>query len=137
MNKRGSIVIIDDDIDDHEILQEIFRELDLPNEIKYFESVSSALDYLALGQTEPFIIISDLHLHEVDGFHLQDQIKNNEAICRKCIPLVFVTTGTTKENLAKAYRSSAQGIFYKPPQYEKWKSLLKSIYDYWQDAITP
>jgi CheY-like chemotaxis protein len=137
MNKRGSIVIIDDDVDDHDILQEIFKELDLPNEIKYFEAVKHAIDYLALNQTEPFIIISDLHLHEVDGFHLQDQIKSNDEISRKCIPLIFVTTGTTKENLARAYRSSAQGIFYKPPEYDKWKSLLKDIYDYWQDAITP
>ena len=27
MNKKGSIVVIDDDVDDHEILQEIFKEL--------------------------------------------------------------------------------------------------------------
>ena len=137
MNKKGSIVVIDDDVDDHEILQEIFTELNLPNEIKYFGVVQSALDYLSLHQTEPFIIISDLHLQEIDGLQLLEKIKNNEEISRKCIPLIFVTTGTTKENLTKVYRSSTQGIFYKPPQYDKWKSLLKDIYDYWQDAITP
>ena len=43
MNKKGSIVVIDDDVDDHEILQEIFEELNLPNEIKYFNDVQSAL----------------------------------------------------------------------------------------------
>jgi CheY-like chemotaxis protein len=137
MNKTGSIVIIDDDVDDHEVLQEIFKELDLPNEIKYFESIQSALQYLALDDTDPFIIISDLHLHEVNGFQLRERIANNEEISRKCIPLVFVTTGTTKENIAKAYRSSVQGLFYKPPEYDKWKSLLRDIFDYWQDAITP
>ncbi|HTE26061.1 response regulator [Flavitalea sp.] len=137
MNKRGAIVVIDDDLDDHEIIQEIFKELNLPNEIKYFGAVQSALDYLSLHQTEPFIIISDLHLQEINGFQLLDKIRNNDEISRKCIPLIFVTTGTTKENLARAYRLSVQGIFYKPPQYEKWKSLLKDIYDYWQDAITP
>ena len=137
MNKRGSIVIIDDDVDDREILQEIFKELDLPNEINYFSSVQSALDYLSLYQTEPFIIISDLHLQELDGFHLQERIKNDEEISRKCIPLIFVTTGTTRENLARAYRASTQGIFIKPPQYDKWKFLLKDIYDYWQDATCP
>ena len=137
MNKKGSIVVIDDDVDDHEILQEIFKELNLPNEIKYFGTVQSAIDYLSLYQTEPFIIISDLHLQEIDGLQLQEKLKDSEEISRKCIPLIFVTTGTTKENLTRVYRSSAQGLFYKPPQYDKWKSLLKDIYDYWQDAITP
>ena len=137
MNKKGSIVIIDDDADDRDILQEIFTELNLPNEIKYFTAVQSAIDYLSLSQAEPFIIISDLHLHEFDGFQLQEKIRSSEEISRKSIPLIFVTTGTTKENLTKAYKASTQGIFIKPPQYEKWKSLLKDIYDYWEDACSP
>ncbi|RYY13951.1 MAG: response regulator, partial [Chitinophagaceae bacterium] len=96
-----------------------------------------ALAYLGLNKPEPFIIISDLHLHELDGFQLQEKIKADVDINLKGIPLIFVTTGTTKENLAKAYRSGTQGIFHKPPQYDQWKILLKNIYDYWQDAITP
>src|SRR5690349_1533690 len=123
MNKKGSIVIVDDDIDDREILQEIFNELNLPNEISFFTSVQTALDYLQLPETEPFIIISDLHLQELDGFQLQERIRNNEVISCKCIPLIFVTTGTTKENLTRAYRASTQGIFFKPPQYDKWKMM--------------
>jgi len=137
MNKMGSIVIIDDDIDDREILQEIFKELNLPNEIRFFTSAQHALEFLAQPQANPFLIISDLHLQELDGFQLQEKIMNTPEIIQKCIPLVFVTTGTTKENLSRAYRISTQGIFFKPPQYDRWKYLLKGIYDYWQQASTP
>lgn len=137
MNKSGCIVIIDDDIDDREILQEIFRDLHFPNEIKYFNAVHPALEYLSRDETQPFIILSDLHLHELDGFQLQEMIKNNSAISRKCIPLIFITTGTTKENLARIYKESTQGVFIKPPQYDQWKNLLQQIYEYWQYAIAP
>lgn len=137
MNKKGSIVIVDDDIDDREILDEMFKELSLPNKVAYFESVQNALEYLRDPETRPFIIISDLHLQELDGFQLKEKIANDPLIAEKNIPLIFVTTGTTKENLNRAYRGSTQGIFIKPPQYDRWKSLIKSIYDYWQDAIAP
>ena len=137
MNKSGSIVIIDDDIDDREILHEIFKELNFPNEISFFDSVKAALNYLSQDQIYPFIIISDLHLQELDGFQLQEIVKSDKAISAKCIPLIFVTTGTTKENLIRIYKDSTQGIFYKPAQYDSWKNLLKQIYDYWQHASLP
>ena len=137
MNKSGCIVIIDDDIDDREILQEIFRDLRLPNEIRYFNAVQPALEFLGQDDTQPFIIFSDLHLHELDGFQLQELIKNNSGISSKCIPLIFITTGTTKENLARIYKESIQGVFIKPPQYDQWKNLLQQIYEYWQYAIAP
>lgn len=36
MNKLGPIVVIEDDIDDQELLQSIFRELDYKNKIIFF-----------------------------------------------------------------------------------------------------
>jgi hypothetical protein len=75
-----------------------------------------------------------LHLHEFDGFGLKQLIDNDPVTANKCVPLVFVTTGTTRENLKRAYKMSVQGIFYKPPQYDKWKNLIQQIYDYWQTA---
>jgi DNA-binding NtrC family response regulator len=137
MNKNGSIVIVDDDVDDREILDEMFKELKLPNEVAYFESVQNALLYLRDPQTKPFIVISDLHLQELDGFELKEKITSDPVISAKSIPLIFVTTGTTRENLIRAYKASTQGIFIKPPQYDRWKTLIKNIYDYWQDAIAP
>ena len=134
MNKAGAIVIIDDDVDDRDILNEIFRDLNLPNEICFFTSGQAALSYLQLSHSNPFIIISDLHLQEFDGFHLREKISQDRVISDKCIPLIFVTTGTTRENLRRAYQSSVQGIFYKPPQYDKWKYLIRDIYEYWQAA---
>lgn len=134
MNKNGPIVIIDDDVDDRDILNDIFKELSLPNEIFYFTSGQAALDYLRLPQSNPFIIISDLHLHEFNGFGLKELIDNDPVAGNKSVPLVFVTTGTTPDNLRRAYKMSVQGIFYKPPQYDTWKRLVQQIYDYWQLA---
>jgi hypothetical protein len=45
MNKNGPIVIIEDDTDDREILDEIFKELNFKNEIIYFGEGEKALEY--------------------------------------------------------------------------------------------
>ena len=46
MNKNGPIVIIEDDQEDQEILSEIFKSPDYPNEIIFFTDGHKALDYL-------------------------------------------------------------------------------------------
>lgn len=38
MNKKGPIVIIEDDEDDRNIIKEVFAELNFENEIIYFEN---------------------------------------------------------------------------------------------------
>ncbi len=42
MNKTGPIIVIEDDSDDQEILDEIFKELDFKNEIIYFQEGEKA-----------------------------------------------------------------------------------------------
>lgn len=46
MNKSGTIVVIEDDEDDKEILVEIFKELNYGNIIIYFSDGEGALKYL-------------------------------------------------------------------------------------------
>ena len=47
MNKSGPIIVIEDDIDDKEILGEIFNELKFENKIIFFTEGEKALDYLS------------------------------------------------------------------------------------------
>ena len=56
MNKSGPIVVIEDDSDDQEILNEIFKELEFRNSVVYFLESEKALDFLVATDIEPFII---------------------------------------------------------------------------------
>jgi CheY-like chemotaxis protein len=46
MNKKGPIIVIEDDIDDQEILVDIFQSLGYENKVIYFSDGHEALDYL-------------------------------------------------------------------------------------------
>ena len=54
MNKKGPIIIIEDDRDDQEILDEIFKRLDCGNEIIFFAEGESAVAYIIKEDVFPF-----------------------------------------------------------------------------------
>ncbi len=68
MNSNGPVIIIEDDIDDKEILEEVFQKLGYPNELLFFEDGQAALDFLNNSHVIPFIILSDINMPKLNGF---------------------------------------------------------------------
>jgi len=137
MNKTGPIIIIEDDRDDQELLQQLFSELDLVNELQIFADAESALEYLKIPGVRPFLILSDINMPLMTGFQLRNNILADPLLAEKCIPFLFCTTGATAKVVSEAYGQSIQGIFQKPSVYEEWKNTLQSIIQYWSVAISP
>ena len=71
MNKRGPIVIIEDDTDDQEILSDIFKELDYNNKLIFFADSVQALEYLTDTDIEPFLVLSDINMPKLNGMELR------------------------------------------------------------------
>ena len=137
MNKGGPIIIIEDDSDDQEILSDIFKEFDYKNEIVFFKDGELALEYLINTATEPFIIFSDINMPRLNGVELREKVHNNEDLRLKSIPYLFFTTSAEQKHVVDAYPKSIQGFFIKPASYDKLKSTIKIIVEYWQECVSP
>jgi|SRR5688572_17632665 len=137
MNKTGPIIIIEDDHDDQEILTEVFSELNYPNEIIFFGDGEEALNFLITTATEPFIIFSDINMPKLNGVELREKVHNNEDLRLKSIPYLFFTTTAEQKHVIDAYSKSIQGFFTKPSNFDKLKSTVKTIVEYWQECISP
>ena len=105
--------MIEDDIDDQDILNEVFKELNYPNPVLFFDNGEVALEHLTKTNIQPFLILSDINLPKLDGFKLRDKIHNNEQLKLKCIPYLFFTTSVDQKSVINAYSKSIQGFFYK------------------------
>ena len=136
MDKSGPIIIIDDDLDDQDLLRELFTELNLKNEVFIFPEGESALNYLSDPKVHPFIIISDIKMPKMDGFELRKQLCTR-SVHSKATPFLFFTTGSTAQVLNNAYTHSVQGIFQKPVRYNDWKETISNIVQYWTTCMTP
>jgi CheY-like chemotaxis protein len=137
MNKRGPIVIIEDDEDDRMLLAQIFKELNYVNEIAFFKDGSEALVYLQDDAIYPFLILSDINLPKLNGFALRKMVHTNEGLSEKCIPYLFFSTTVDKKAVFDAYTMSVQGFFLKPDNYQKLKDTIRKIIEYWQECYSP
>ncbi len=137
MNKGGPIIIIEDDIDDQEILSEVFTELDYKNEIIFFPDGEQALEYLVTTEVEPFIIFSDINMPKLGGMELREKIHENEDLRLKSIPYLFFSTSAEQKHVVDAYSKSIQGFFVKPTSYKDIKETIRTIVSYWNTCVSP
>lgn len=137
MNKDGPIIIIEDDADDQDILDIIFKKLNYENEVIFFFDGNKALEYLTVSHTLPFLILSDINMPIVHGFALRDKVHNNEQLRLKCIPYLFFTTSASQRDVIDAYSKSVQGFFVKPHKIEHLERTIKRIVEYWQECMAP
>ena len=137
MNKTGPIIVIEDDSDDQELLNEVFKVLDFKNKITFFGDGEQALDYLLKSEIEPFLIMSDINMPKLNGLELREKIDTNEDLRLKCIPYLFFSTSAEQKHVVDAYSKSVQGFFVKPNSFDKLKRIIKIIIEYWQECESP
>lgn len=137
MNKKGPIIIIEDDLDDQEILSEVFQQLEYKNEIIFFGDGELALNYLTGTAIEPFIIFSDINMPKLNGMELRAKIHENEDLRIKSIPYLFFSTQAEQQDVVDAYSKSVQGFFVKPSDFGELKVVIKAIVEYWQKCVSP
>ena len=137
MNKIGPIIVIEDDEDDRNFMMEVFKTLNLKNEILYFEDGQGALEHLISESAKPFLIISDINMPRLNGLELKEKIQTNEELRLKCIPYLFFTTSANQHYIIDAYSKSVQGFFVKPNSVEKLTTIVSKIIEYWQECESP
>ena len=137
MNKNGTIIFIEDDIDDQFLITEVFNELDYKNELLFFRDGELALEHLLTSRVEPFIVFSDINMPKLNGMELREKIHNNEDLRLKCIPYLFFSTRSEQQHVIEAYSKSVQGFFVKPNNFADLKKTIKVIIDYWNECVSP
>ena len=137
MNKKGPIIFIEDDLDDQEVLAEVFSSFEYKNEVVFFSESEKALEFLTATKIKPFIIFSDINMPKLNGMELRDKIRENKELEIKSIPYLFFTTSSEQKQVIDAYSKSIQGFFVKPTSYSEIKKVLKIIVEYWQHCESP
>mgnify|MGYP001627179916 CR=1 FL=1 len=136
--KSGPIILIEDDVDDKEILEEVLKELNVSNELIWFNNCIEAYNFLLHTSQRPLLIISDVNLPGQNGLELKRQIDENPILRSKSIPFIFYSTSVSQHAVNIAYQEmTVQGFFQKEQNFESIKIKIKNILDYWKDCRHP
>ncbi|GAB4091224.1 response regulator [Flaviaesturariibacter terrae] len=137
MNKKGPVIIIEDDAEDQEILTEVFRNLNYSNEVVFFSDGEQALEYVNRTDIVPFLILSDINMPKLSGFELREKLKTDAALQVKCIPYLFFSTAMNQKAVIDAYSLSVQGFFIKKNSMAELEKTISVIMEYWKLCAAP
>lgn len=128
----GPIIIIEDDTDDQEVYTEVIKSMKIPNEIRFFDGGTEALEYLTTTEEQPFIILSDINMPGLTGLELKKNIQDDPYLRAKGIPFVFISTNASNVAVRHAHALGVQGFFEKPNNVEAIQTMFQILFDYWK-----
>jgi DNA-binding response OmpR family regulator len=124
MDTNLSILLIEDDMDDIELLEDALRAKGVDYDMDTLNDGNAALDHVASGTTHPDIIILDFNLPKVHGREVVLGIKSSGWAN---IPLVVLTTSSSREDMAFAYRQGVSKYFTKPTTQAEFGAIIEAI----------
>jgi CheY-like chemotaxis protein len=131
------LLLVEDDLDDHEMMMFAFQELGVLNPVKHFKDAESALEYLKTTEESPLLIVSDVNMPKMNGLSFKGEIESSQALKSRNIPFVFLSTAASNTHVKEAFSLNAQGFFVKGSSFDALKSTLKTILEYWMRTRHP
>lgn len=137
MIKTASILLVEDNPMDVELIIHAFKEARLGNKIHVARNGKEALDFV-FGQGKftdrnqyplPDIILLDLKMPGIDGHEVLKKIKATEKLKR--LPVIILTSSVDEGDRALSYDSGANSYLVKPVAFEEFIKVVKTVSDYW------
>src|SRR5262245_56956635 len=136
--KSGTIIVIDDDVDDKDIFESALKDLAIENKRLWFTNCKEAFDYLQTMDEQPFIIFCDVNIPGLTGTEFKRQIDEHPSLRKKSIPFIFYSTAVNQSAVNEAYtQMTVQVFFQKKNRFEDIKRDIKLIIEYWQECRHP
>jgi len=111
-------------VDDSESIREFLLFTLVTNGYKVLVGVNGldALKYFSADSDPIDLVITDLHMPEMDGIELIQEIRKMDRF--KHLPILFLTTESGVEQKLKAKKAGATGWIVKPVTPDKLISVL-------------
>ena len=117
---RKTILVVDDNADMCNYVETILcDEFTVIKENNALKCIDKVIQYM------PDLIISDVMMPEIDGFHLCKLIKEDVRFSH--MPIILLTAKATKDDHIAGYETGADDYIYKPFDEQILKARVKSL----------
>ena len=119
------ILIGEDDIDDQEILQEVFTDIDDSYGLKFINNGRKLLGFLETLTTDnlPCLIILDYNMPELNGEDLFKKLKQYKHLDN--IPKILWSTSSVSANKTKCVELGVSDFLVKPSTINKLEEIVR------------
>jgi|ERR671932_337667 CheY-like chemotaxis protein len=126
---QPSVWLIDDDAEDHYIIQHIIDELQPPLTLKHFTDGQELLPELQASSELPKVILLDLNLDPLDGFSVLEALRSYQAY--EHVPVFIYTSSSFEMDKVRSVQLGATGFITKPDRIEDLKERLRQLIAEW------
>lgn len=131
------IWILEDSPEDLEVLERAFRKVEFEVPLLHYRSAREALMNLQElsklprqnAEYFPALILLDLNMPDMDGFHFIQKIKENSLL--KTIPVIVLSTSHSQTDVAKSYEFGANSYVPKPEDMKGYVQMADVLKSYW------
>ncbi len=139
MNKSIHILLVEDNEGDIILTKEAFEEKRIVNKISVAKDGKEAINllnhFITISKNElPDLILLDINLPKKNGHEVLFEIKNNDQL--KHIPVIILTTSSSKQDIMLAYKNYANCYITKPVDLSEFINAISSIENFWFEIIT-
>jgi CheY-like chemotaxis protein len=118
--KKYTVFLVEDNVDDRDLTVNVLKRSPYIHNIHCFESGNKLLQYLAgqgyysggLVPHLPSIILLDIHMPEVNGMEILEELKDHPLT--EDIPVIIVTNDVSLEKASEARKLHANAFIAKP-----------------------
>lgn len=136
MEKLNTILLVEDNQNDIELILEALSENHFANNIFVVNDGAEALDYLYKRDKfadrpngNPSVIFLDIKMPKVNGLEVLKEIKNDEKL--KTIPVVMLTSSREEQDLIESYKLGVNAYVVKPVDFIKFIEAVKQLGFFW------
>lgn len=133
MEKKFTIVSIDDREDDNYLLAHAVRTGEFPLDIRILHDGQEAIEHFQeieedeaqRGQAAPDLILLDLKMPRRNGFEVLDWIRDRKAFQHS--PIAILTSSQAASDIQSAYDKGAEWYLVKPVKFDTLLQLIGII----------
>lgn len=122
------ILIGEDDIDDKEILEEIFESIDPDIQLHFVNTGKKIVNYLELKNELPGLIILDYNMPDMNGAEILTSLQLNERLA--AIPKMIWSTSDAPDYKNRCLELGACDYLVKPSTIQALQKMLKYMLSY-------
>jgi CheY-like chemotaxis protein len=137
MNEMSTILLVEDDEDDADLILYAFEKAGIENPVVRMADGDAAVDYMegsgSFADRErhplPALILLDLKLPRRSGFEVLKAIRANEGT--KHTPVVVLTSSDDQTDIKRAYELCANSYLVKPVSRDALLTMVQTLEAFW------
>jgi CheY-like chemotaxis protein len=132
MFSARNLWIIDDDSDDHLLVQHALRDLGYRAKARFFENAEDAVNFLgnAAPGDLPHLILCDLKMPGMTGFDFLTWVRKSQF---KAIPVIIRSNSSHQTDVTRAYNLGANAYNVKESTAKTMQEAFAILCQYWVD----